>query len=161
MATAVKDIQPDHWHVWKDDGKTVTYIGGYYNANGMKLAMDYRNAQDKPEQFTVTNKGPMGIVKEFVDDPDGVKADPVKFRQYQEASKSWGPNGRIANVTQITAPTTSRRRQTRPTAPVTPPKPVVPIVVDKALADVAQAELAKHKADEAAELAAEAEAADA
>lgn len=159
-----KVIVRDHWHVWKDDGKRVEYIGGFYSETAMGDALAWKNSQPKGErdQYTVTNKGPIGIVREHADDPDAVMADPVKRRLYEEASKSYQPDGTkkhqpySATIRPVSGTTTRRGTVTTSRKPVSAPQTPVrtrpAVQVDADLAKVAQAELERHKADERADL---------
>lgn len=151
MAQEQKALVRDHWHVWKDDGVTVEYVGGYYNENAMDMALEWRRKQKNPEHYTVTNKGPLGIIAEHAEDPEAVMADPEKRRQFEYASKSQSGRQPYQAREQNAAP--RRRASVVSSRPKPTPKPKVK--VDAALANAAGEDLERLRADEAAELAQE------
>ena len=148
----------DNWYVWRTDPKTgiQTYGGEFTDA---KTALDWKKAQDDAEKITINNVGPSAVVREFRANPKAVMADPEKKAAYEAVAKhrDWKHPAAAAGT----------RAERAKFSPVKVTHKSAPVVVKHArkknadelkLEAAAQQELAQHRQDEAAELAAEAEA---
>jgi hypothetical protein len=163
----------DNFYVWGRDPKSQSayYVGEFLQA---EVALAWVKKQKVPESFRITNVAPTAVVREHRVTPETVDADEDKSLAYEAVkgyldnpeSAGYMPDRRaerqapprrgevLHNPYDIgTTATKTRRTVIAPVAPVKPKR--VKTADELKLEADAKAALIQHRADEAAELAAE------